>query len=50
MKINQHYLQLEKSYLFTMIGKKVAAFQEQHLDVNIIRLGIERLSDIIGIA
>ncbi len=40
MKINQHYLQLEKSYLFTMIGKKVAAFQEQHPDVNIIRLGI----------
>lgn len=40
MKINQHYLQLEKSYLFTMIGKKVAQFQQQHPEVDIIRLGI----------
>ena len=40
MKINQHYLELEKSYLFTMISKKVAQFQQQHPEVDIIRLGI----------
>lgn len=40
MKINQHYLELEKSYLFTMIGKKVAQFQQQHPEVDVIRLGI----------
>ena len=40
MKINQHYLELEKSYLFTMIGRKVAQFQQEHPEVGIIRLGI----------
>lgn len=40
MKINQHYQKLPGSYLFSTIAKKVAAYQENHPDVSIIRLGI----------
>ena len=39
-KINDNYLKLPGSYLFSIIGKKVAAFQEANPDKNIIRLGI----------
>ena len=39
-KINDNYLKLPGSYLFSTIGKKVAAFQEANPDKNIIRLGI----------
>lgn len=39
-KINDNYLKLPGSYLFSTIGKKVAAFQESNPDKNIIRLGI----------
>ena len=40
MKINRHYLDLEKSYLFTMINHKVADYQKAHPEQSIIRLGI----------
>lgn len=40
MKINGNYLNLEQSYLFTNINRKVAAYQAKHPDRKIIRLGI----------
>ena len=40
MKINENYLKLEQSYLFTNIGRKVSAYQAEHPDKKIIRLGI----------
>lgn len=39
-KVNQDYLKLPGSYLFSNIGKKVAAFQQENPDAKIIRLGI----------
>ena len=39
-KINDNYLKLPGSYLFTTIGKKVAAYQQANQDKEIIRLGI----------
>ena len=39
-KINEDYLKLPGSYLLSTIGKKVAAFQADHPDRSIIRLGI----------
>ena len=39
-KLNENYLKLHGSYLFSTIAKKVAAFQESHPDREIIRLGI----------
>ena len=38
--INEHYLKLQASYLFSNIAKKVNTFQEEHPDKEIIRLGI----------
>lgn len=39
-KINNNYLKLPGSYLFSTIGKKVAAFTQENPDKKIIRLGI----------
>ena len=39
-KINENYLKLPGSYLFSTIAKKVAAFSEANPDKEIIRLGI----------
>lgn len=39
-KINENYLKLPGSYLFSTIGKKVKAYQEANPDKKIIRLGI----------
>ncbi|MEG0721550.1 MAG: LL-diaminopimelate aminotransferase [Lachnospiraceae bacterium] len=39
-KINEDYLKLQGSYLFSTIGKKVAAFQKENPKKKIIRLGI----------
>ena len=39
-RINEDYLKLPGSYLFSTIGRKVAAFQEANPDKRIIRLGI----------
>ena len=39
-KVNEDYLKLPGSYLFSNIAKKVAAFQEENPEKSIIRLGI----------
>ena len=39
-KVNEDYLKLPGSYLFSTIGKKVRAYQEENPDASIIRLGI----------
>lgn len=39
-KINENYLKLPGSYLFSTIGKKVAAYQQANPDKAVIRLGI----------
>jgi len=38
--INEHYLKLQASYLFSDIAKRVAAFQENNPSRSIIKLGI----------
>lgn len=40
MKINNHYLDLQDSYLFSTIAKKVNEYQAAHPEVDVIRLGI----------
>ena len=39
-KVNENYLKLPGSYLFSNIGKKVAAYKEANPDKSIISLGI----------
>ena len=39
-KVNEDYLKLKGSYLFSNIAKKVAAFKEENPEKSIIRLGI----------
>ena len=38
--INEHYLKLQKSYLFSDIAKRIAAFQKTNPDIDLIKLGI----------
>ncbi|MGV3721211.1 MAG: LL-diaminopimelate aminotransferase [Actinomycetota bacterium] len=38
--INQNYLKLKSSYLFSEIAKRVRTFQAEHPDAKVIRLGI----------
>ncbi len=40
MKVNENYLQLQETYLFSDIAKRVNDFSETHPDEKIIRLGI----------
>ena len=40
LTINEHYLKLQASYLFSDIAKRVAAFQEANPDKDVIKLGI----------
>ena len=40
IRINENYLKLQTSYLFSDIAKRVAAFQKAHPDREIIKLGI----------
>ena len=40
IRINEHYLKLQASYLFSDIARRVAAFQTENPDKNIIKLGI----------
>lgn len=40
LKINEHYLKLQASYLFSDIAGRVRAFQKQHPDRDVIKLGI----------
>jgi LL-diaminopimelate aminotransferase len=39
-RINDHYLKLAAGYLFPEISRRVNAFQAQHSDAEVIRLGI----------
>jgi LL-diaminopimelate aminotransferase len=39
-KINEHYLKLKSSYLFSEIARRLREFQAAHPDAKIIRLGI----------
>ena len=38
--INRNYLNVNETYLFTEIGRRVAAFTKEHPDSDVIRLGI----------
>jgi len=38
--INEHYLKLQKSYLFSDIAKRIATFQKNSPDIDLIKLGI----------
>jgi len=38
--INEHYLKLQASYLFSDIARRVAAFQESNPEMEVIKLGI----------
>lgn len=40
IRINENYLKLQSSYLFSEIAKRVAAFQKAHPEKEIIKLGI----------
>jgi len=40
IRVNENYLKLEASYLFSEIAKKVSAFQDKNPDRKIIKLGI----------
>lgn len=39
-KINEDYLKLPGSYLFSTIGKKTAVYKEKHPDKDLVRMGI----------
>nr|WP_330399385.1 hypothetical protein [Lachnoclostridium edouardi] len=39
-KINENFLKLQGSYLFSTIAGKVAAYEKAHKEADIIRLGI----------
>ena len=39
IKINENYLKLQASYLFSDIAKRVAAYQKAHPDREAIKLG-----------
>ena len=38
--VNENYLQLKSSYLFSEIAKRTKTYSEKNPDKNIIRLGI----------
>lgn len=40
IRINEHYLKLQASYLFSNIAQRVSSFQAKHPDKDIIKLGI----------
>lgn len=40
IRINEHYLKLQASYLFSDIAKRVAKFQDDNPDKDVIKLGI----------
>ena len=40
VKINENYLKLSGSYLFSEIGRRVREYQQAHPEKTIIRLGI----------
>ena len=40
IRINENYLKLKSSYLFSEISKRVSTFQAEHPEIEIIRMGI----------
>lgn len=40
IRVNENYLKLQSSYLFSEIAKRVGAFQEANPDIEVIKLGI----------
>ena len=40
IKINENFLELQNSYLFSTIAKKVKEFQEKNPEAKVIKLGI----------
>ncbi|MGH7275999.1 MAG: LL-diaminopimelate aminotransferase [Candidatus Rokuibacteriota bacterium] len=44
-RVNEHYLKLRTSYLFSEIARRVQAFQTAHPDARLIRLGIGDVTD-----
>ena len=44
ISVNQNYLKLQKSYLFTDIAHKVAAYKNEHPEARVISLGIGDVS------
>ena len=40
IRMNEHYRKLQASYLFSDIAKRVSAFQSNHPDEKVIKLGI----------
>ncbi len=44
IRVNEHYLKLSSSYLFSEIRKRVEAFQAARPDVEVIKLGIDESS------
>lgn len=40
MQLNQHFRDLEQSYLFSTVGRKAAAYAAAHPDQKVIRMGI----------
>ena len=40
MRVNEHYKDLQESYLFSTIARKVSAYQAAHQEADIVRLGI----------
>jgi len=40
IRINENYLKLQASYLFSEIAKRVSTFQDTHPEKKIIKLGI----------
>ncbi len=47
-KLNENYLNLKQSYLFSEVAHRVAAYQEAHPDKKVIRLGIGDVTLPIG--
>ena len=43
--INENYLKLQGSYLFSTVAKKVAAYKSMHPDKTVISLGIGDVTD-----
>ncbi len=40
IRVNEHFLKLQSSYLFSDIAKRVSAFQQEHPQKDVIKLGI----------
>ena len=47
-QVNEKYLKLPGSYLFSTIGKKVSAYAAAHPEETVIRLGIGDVTQQIG--